>query len=81
MFHKVFGIGKIYGSEGGGGGRMDGVSRHSFNFFLSHSTKKLRRGTFVCSIKCLVSEKFWIRVGERKREGVSRFCIKIFFVL
>ena len=57
--------------------------RSDFHDFLrkklfSHSTEKLRRGTFVCSIKCLLSKKFWIRVGERKREGVSRFSVKIF---
>ena len=35
-----------------------GITRFSKENLLSHGTEKLLRGTFLCSTKCLVSEKF-----------------------
>ena len=57
-----------------------GVSRYSFKHFLSHSTEKHRRGTFLCFTKFLVSEKFMDkrgRTGGVARYSVSFFCLTV----
>ena len=52
-----------------------GISLHSFEKFLSHSADRLRRRTFLCFERILVSNFF----KQRKKEA-SRFC-RIFFCL
>ena len=58
---------------------MRGISRFSKEFLLSHSTEKLREGTFPCSTKFLVSEKFMDKRGGGT-EGVSQDNLSKFFV-
>ena len=55
---------------------MRGISRFSIENLLSHSNEKLRKGTFLCFTKFLISKKFMDKGGGR--EGVSRFSVKIF---
>ena len=43
-------------------------------FFLT-GPKKIRRGTFLCFTKFLVSKKLWIRGGGRRRKGVPQFSV------
>ena len=40
------------------------MSGFSVEFFLTHSTEKFRRGTFLCFTKFLVSNKIMDRRGE-----------------
>ena len=47
---RKFTVAKKFMDKRGGGG----VSRFSFEIFLSHNAEKFRRGTFLCC----VSEKF-----------------------
>ena len=51
---------------------------HSLNFFLSRSTDKLRRGTFLFPTKFLASKYFMDKRWEVKEGGVSRYCVKEF---
>ena len=60
-------------------GRNEGVSRQSIKLFLSHSTEKLRRGTFLVLTKFLVSKIFIDKRWEMKEGGVSRFSVKNVF--
>ena len=53
-----------------------GKQRFSEETVLCPSTNKLRRATFLCFMKFLVSKNSWIRHGGRKR--VSRFSVKNF---
>ena len=46
--------------------KQGGVSRYLVKDLLSHSTEKLRRGTFLCFTKFLVSEKTMDKRGGRK---------------
>ena len=55
---------------------MRGISRFSKEILLSHSTEKLRRGTFLCFTIFLVSEKLMDRRG--RAEDVSRYSVKFF---
>ena len=57
-----------------------GKSRFSVENLLSHSTKKLRRGTLLCFTKLLVSKKLMDKRGGGGREGVSRFSVEKFLV-
>ena len=55
------------------------MSRYSFKIFLSHSTEKLRRGTFLLFLKkILVAKNFIDKRWGMKQGGVSRYSI-IFF--
>ena len=55
-----------------------GVSRHSFKNFLSQSTKKFRKGTFLLFTNILVSKNFMHKRWGMKQGGVSRYSVKIF---
>ena len=55
-----------------------GVSRYSVKVFVSHRTENLRRGTFLCFTKSLVSEKFMDKRGGGRTFGVSRHSFKNF---
>ena len=44
--------------------KQGGVSRYSVKNVLSHSTEKLRRVTFLCFTKFLISEKIMDKRGE-----------------
>ena len=48
---------------------MRGISRFSTENLLSHSTDKLRRGTFLCFTKFLVSKKIMDKRGEEEGEA------------
>ena len=48
------------------------------HFFLSRSTEKLRRGTFLFPTKILASKYFMDRRSGVKEGGVSRYSFKIF---
>ena len=54
-----------------------GISRFTIEYLLSHSTEKLRSGTFLCFTKFLVSKKFM----DKRGGGVSGFFCQIFFCL
>ena len=56
---------------------IKGISRFSKENLLSHSTEKLRRGTFPCFTKFLVSQKFMDKKGEDGR-SITIFCQTIF---
>ena len=47
---------------------MRGVSGFSKETLLSHSTKKLSRGTFLCFTKVLVPENFYGQEGGGRKE-------------
>ena len=53
------------------------TSRFSVKNFLSHSAEKLRRGTFLCFTKFLVSKKILYKRGGR-RKGLSQFSVESF---
>ena len=52
-----------------------GVSRYSVKIILSHSTEKLRRGTFLVHTKFLVSKNFMDKRLGKKEGGVSRYSV------
>ena len=53
------------------------MSRLSVEIFLTRSTEKLRRGTFLCCVsKIPVAKKFMDKRGGR--EGASRFSVNFF---
>ena len=54
-----------------------GVSRFSVENFLSHSAENIRRGTFLCFTKFLVSNKIMDRRGEGGMEH-HKFLSKYF---
>ena len=58
-------------------GRTEGVSRHCV-IFLSRSTEKLRRGTFLFPTKILASKYFMVKRWGVKEGGVSRYSFKNF---
>ena len=58
------------------GKKEGGVSRYSVKIFLSHSTEKLRRGTFLVYTKFLVSRYFMEKRWGVKEGGVSRYSVK-----
>ena len=70
MFHKISGVEKIYGSEGG---RREGVSRFSVKNFLSHSAEKFRKGILLFLRKFLLSKSFM-----DEKAGYHVFPSKIF---
>ena len=55
-----------------------GISRFSKETLLSHSTEKLRRGTFLFSTIFLVSKYFMDKRWRVKEGGVSRYSVKSF---
>ena len=55
------------------------MSRYSVKIFLSHSTEKLRRGTFLFYTKFLVSKYFMDTRWGVKEGGVSRNSFENFF--
>ena len=55
------------------------VSRSSVKIFLSHSTDKLRRGTFLFYTKFLVLKYFLDTRWGVKEGGVSRYSFESFF--
>ena len=55
---------------------MRGISRFSKEILLSHSTEKLRRGTFLCFTMFLVSEKLIYKRG--RSEDLSRYSVNFF---
>ena len=57
---------------------MRDISRFSKEFLLSHSTEKLREGTFLCFTKFCYRKNLWIRGG--RTEGVSQDNLSKFFV-
>ena len=66
MFHKISSIENSLGLE------RRWVSRFSVKIVLSHSAKKLRRGTLRCFRKFLVSKIFM------DKRGISRFSVGIY---
>ena len=60
----------------GGGGRTEGVSRHSVKIFLSHSTEKFRSGTFPFFTNFLVSKNFMNKRLGKKEGGASWLSVK-----
>ena len=54
------------------------MSRYSFKKFLSQSTEKLRRGTFLIFKKILLSKNFMDKRWGMKQGGVSRYSLKVF---
>ena len=57
----------------------DGISITTFlQFFLSHNTEKLRRGTFLFHTEFLQSKYFMDKRRGVKAGGVSRYCVKNF---
>ena len=55
-----------------------GVSRYSVKVFVSHRTENLRRGTFLCFTKSLVSAKFMDKRGGGGRLEYHDILSKIF---
>ena len=55
-----------------------GASRHSFKKFLSQSTKKFGKGTFLLFTNILVSKNFMHKRWGMKQGGVSRYFVKKF---
>ena len=53
------------------------MSRYSVKIFLSHSTEKLRRGTFLFFTKILISEYFMDKRWRVKEGGVSRHSVEL----
>ena len=76
MFHIISGIEKFMDKRLGM--KEGGVSRFSVKIFLSHSTEKLRRGTFLFCTKFLVSKNFMDKKLGMKEGGVSRYSVKKF---
>ena len=77
ILYKVSGIEILCGYEVGiERGRK--VSRYSFKHFLSQSTEKLRRGTFLFFKKILVSRNFMDKRWGMKQGGMSRYSFKQF---
>ena len=68
VFQKIFGMGKNYGWEVGGGG----VSRFPVGNFLSHTAEMHREGTLLCFRKFRASKNFM------HIKGVSRFAVDNF---
>ena len=58
------------------GKKEGGLSRYSVKIFLSHSTDKLRSGTFLFHTNFVVSEYFMEKRWGVKEGGVSRYSVK-----
>ena len=72
MFHRISGIGKVYGEEGG-------VPGFPVENFLSHSAEKIRRGTLLCFTVFLVSKTFLEKrgLGEYQEFPSKCFCLTL----
>ena len=71
MCQKISDSDKVYGEEGG-------VSRFTVENFLSQSAEKLRRGTFLCFKKSLVSKNVRDKRGGGYHDLPSKIsCLRV----
>ena len=78
MFHKVFGIGKIYGSEGGGGEDGWGITTF-FQFFFVSQYQKTSQGNLCVLHKMSGIGKILDKSGGEEEGGSITILYQIFF--